>query len=340
MTLLAQDKFAAQANEFVRELEGGAPVRSRVLIGDICDMDLGLAGREYKDLAAAVTHVYHFAAIYFLGVKREEIFAVNVDGTRGILALCAEAPKLERLAHLSSVYVHGTKTGVIMEEDLDPDPRFRNPYEESKHRAEIEVRRASARIPTSIFRVPIIVGHSKTGEIDRFPGPYYLMIFLVAAPFGFDLPLGLGGFGSSPLNVVPVDWIVDAIAQITQDPRGAGRTFHLTDPNPLPAKRIFDLVAAEAKKSGARNLLTPALARGILKMPGLDSLARIPRQALDLFSGNTIYNCRNTLELLQETKVRCPAFDGYAPQLVRYVQSFLAKKHAEQQARAEADPLE
>src|SRR6476659_4204662 len=225
--LLSRDKFLAQAGAFVDTL-GDARSRIEVLEGDVADMDLGLGGGEYKALAAEVTAIHHTAAVYYLGAKRELVERVNIDGTRTMLDLAADCTRLRRFVHWSTAQVSGARSGVILEEELDCGQRFRNVYEETKFRAERMVRDAARRLPVTILRPGIIVGDSKSGEIDKFDGPYYLLVLIVSSPIDVHLPLP--GRGSSPLNLVPIDYVVDAAIALARDPRAVGGTFHLTDP--------------------------------------------------------------------------------------------------------------
>src|SRR4029079_1733814 len=103
-------------------------------------------------------------------------------------------------------------------------------------------------------------GDSRTGEIDRFDGPYYLGILLVTSPL--NIPLPLPGNGVAPLNVVPVDFVVDAFFFLSRDPRAAGKTFHLVDPNPMSARRVYELIAERANKRLPRFNLSARAAAG------------------------------------------------------------------------------
>src|SRR5438552_695102 len=88
--LLARDKFRVAAEEFLSSLPAAHKKRVTVLAGDVCDMDLGLGGGEYRALAAELTAIHHTAAVYYLGAKRELVERVNVDGPRAILELAGE----------------------------------------------------------------------------------------------------------------------------------------------------------------------------------------------------------------------------------------------------------
>lgn len=337
--LLVRDKFKSEAVAFQHLLPPSSRSRLSLIEGDVADMDLGLAGPDYKALAAELTAIHHTAAVYYLGAKRDLVERVNVDGTRTMLDLAADCTRLRRFVHWSTAQVSGARSGVILEEELDCGQRFRNVYEETKFRAERMVRDAMRRLPVTILRPGIIVGDSKTGEIDKFDGPYYLLVLIVSSPIDVHLPLP--GRGSAPLNLVPIDFVVDAAVALARDPRAVGGTFHLTDPAPFSARTVYELVAQRADKKAPRGVFPTGLARALLKAPGLERLARAPLAFLEAFNHLALYNCRHTLNLLSGAphQVRCPPFDSYVDPLVRYVRDVQARK---KQARDEeaADPLD
>jgi thioester reductase-like protein len=324
--LLVRPKFRIAAEEFLAGLAApasdgglGRDVRERVVLleGDVVDMDLGLAGAEYRALAEEVTSIYHLAAIYFPGVKREVAERVNIEGTRSILELAEECKRLRRLSYFSTAQVSGDRTGVVLEEELDEKQRFHNVYEETKFRAEKLVQEAARRLPITVFRPGLIVGDSRTGEIDKFDGPYYLTVLIVASPLDVHLPLP--GRGSAPLHLVPIDFVIDAAHTLAHDPRAVGKTFHLTDPSPFSARYVYELIARHAERKPPRGTIPAALARAVLKAPGLEKLARAPLHFLESLNQVVLYNNRNTLALLDDTDVRCPPIDTYVQNLVRYV---------------------
>jgi thioester reductase-like protein len=321
--LLSRDKFLGAAETFLDTL-GPHKARVKLLEGDVCDMDLGLGGGEYKALAAEVTAIHHTAAIYYLGAKRELVERVNIEGTRSVLELAADAPNLRRFIHWSSAQVSGARSGVILEEELDCGQRFRNIYEETKFKAELLVREAARRLPVTVLRPGVIVGDSKSGEIDKFDGPYYLLVLIVSSPVDVSLPLP--GRGSAPLNLVPIDFVVNAAVALADDPRAAGGTFHLIDPCPFSSRAVYEIVAQRAERKAPRGVIPTGLARALLRAPGLERLARAPLAFLESFNHLALYNCRHTLALLDGTPLRCPPFDTYVENLVRYVREVQAQK--------------
>jgi thioester reductase-like protein len=322
--VLCRDKFAAAAEEHLAELDAPARARARILIGDVCDMDLGLSGAEVKDLAERVTTIQHLAGIYHHGVDARQAERVNVDGTRAILELAGECSRLRRLCHWSTAYVSGRRKGVVLEEELDEGQGFRNHFEATKFQAEKLARAAQRKLPITIFRPGTIVGDSKTGEIDKFDGPYYLMMLIVSSPLDMHLPLP--GRGAAPLHLVPVDYVIDAAHALAADERAAGGTFHLVDPQPLSARQIYALVAERAQKKRPRGFIPTGLARALMRSPGLSRLAQAPRAFLEAIDDLAFYNSRHTQVLLDGTGVRCPSFDVYVDPLVRFVREVHAAR--------------
>lgn len=329
---LVQPKMLKDAQKHAARVQGATV---ELLTGDVVDMHLGLSGEEYQRLCDKVTDIFHLAAISALSAPKETAWRVNVDGTRNMLELARDCQKLRRFSYFSTCYVSGDRLGVIAEDELDRGQSFRNPYEESKFQAEKIVQRAGAQLPVTIFRPCSVVGDSRTGEIDRFEGPYYLGILLVTSPM--VVPLPLPGNGVAPLNVVPVDYVVNAVWHISRDPRAVGRTFHLVDPNPMSARRVYELIAEKANRKLPRFTLPSRAADVMLRLPVLEKLARPQRAAISYVNHLAIYNCHNTLELLDGTGIRCPPLGSYLDQLVAYVREQYRKRRESLEVE---DPLD
>jgi thioester reductase-like protein len=332
--LLVQPKFIKEAHRYVEKCSG-APIE--ILSGDIVDMHLGLSGEEYQRLSETVTDIFHLAAISYLGMPKETAWRVNVDGTRNVLELAKDCSRLRRLNYFSTCYVSGDRLGVIAEDELDRGQNFRNAYEETKFHAEKLVARAAASLPVTIYRPSSVVGDSKTGEIDRFEGPYYLGILLVMSPL--VMPLPLPGNGIAPLNVVPVDFVAEAVWAISRDPRAIGRTLHLVDPNPMSARRVYEMIAEKANKKLPKFNLSARAADVMLRLPMLEKLARPQRAAINYVNHLAIFNCGNTLELLDGTGIRCPPLATYLDKLMGYVREYYRKRR-EDAANEVDDPLD
>ncbi len=321
--LLVQGKFLKEATQYAKGITG-APIE--ILTGDVADMHLGLSGEEYARLCDEVTHIFHLAAISYLGMPRSVARRVNVDGTRNVLELGHDCVHLNRLNHFSTCYVSGDRVGVIAEDELDLGQTFRNAYEETKFEAEKLVQAATAKLPITIYRPATVVGDSATGEIDRFEGPYYLGMLLVLSPLAIPLPLP--GNGVAPLNVVPVDFVLKAVWAISRNPKAVGRTVHLVDPNPMSARRVYERIAERAHKRLPRFNVPVRAADLFLRLPGLEKVARSQRAAINYVNHLALYSCHYTLELLDGTGVRCPPLSSYLDRLVDFAQEHYRQKEA------------
>jgi len=345
LTLLVQEKFRADAEAYVRELPATHQRRVRILSGDVAKMDLGLSGPEIDHLCETVTHVFHLAALHYLGVSEDDAERVNVGGTRNMLMLAQEFKQLQRFVHFSTCYVSGDRIGVITEEDLDEGQGFRNHYERTKYQAEKAVQAASSQVPVTVLRPAIVVGDSQTGEIDRFDGIYNMGMLIVTSPV--SVPLPLPGDGVAPLNLVPVDFVTKAAATLAEDPRAVGKTFHLSDPNPLSSRKVYELIAAKAGKKLSKVRINYGVAKRLLRAPVVKRFAKSQAQAVDYLNHLAIYNSTNTLALLEGTGIMCPPITSYVDKLMDYVMEQRrahrpggTKKRRTRGKNREVDPLD
>ena len=230
----------------------------------------------------------------------------------------------------------GDRDGLVLEGELKAAQRFRNVVEETRGRGERMLRAAMDRVPIAVLRPAIVVGDSTTGEIDRFDGPYLLFVLILTAPP--DLAIPLPGRGDAPLPLVPVDFVARAACQIGRDPRARGRTFHLVDPSPLPARRVFELVAQTGGKKSPRGFIPANVARALLRAPGLERFAQSPRGLLQTLGTDVTFDATNTDDILRGTDIRCPPLESYIGRLVEYVQLRLREKRTKQESVVH-DPL-
>ena len=319
--LLVRHRHKDEAARFLRGCAG--PGRATPLVGDVVLMDLGLAGPEVRRLLRSVEQIYHLASVASKAESPELAHRVNVEGTRSVVELALGAERLNRFSFLSTAFVAGTRSGVVLEEELDRGQKFRSVFEQTKFEAEKVVRRASADMPVSIFRPSLLVGDTQTGETDTTNDPYAMMVAFLNVPLDVSVPLP--GRGDCPLNLVPVDFVVDAICTLAKDPRAVGLTFHLTDPNPLPARRVLELLADYGQRRRPKGAIPAPLARRLFALPGLRRLGP-PAAVVDHFDQLVIYNCKNTVELLAGTPTRCPPFESYVGSLVAALQKMRGRR--------------
>jgi len=310
--LCKDDHYKAAHKEFA-----GSGKSLRLISGDVVCMDLGLSGKEIKKLRSEVSVVYHLAGMYYLASNDSDMELVNIEGTRSVLAFSLEMPALRRVIHYSTAFVSGNREGVILEDELVEPYRFRNQFERTKFFAEKVVREAMSELPISVVRPSLIVGDSASGEIEYLDGPYFFMHVLVNLPLNIHLPLV--GKGAFPLNLVPVDYVVDAMVHIAGQPEAEGKTFHLVDQNPLSARRVFKMLCKAANKKAPRRVIPPNLATALMKMPGLERHWRSPRLFVECLNQLVLYNAMNTTEVMSGSGIACPPFPSYVHNLVAYL---------------------
>ena len=310
--------------------------RVNLLEGDAASMDLGLSGAELRGLAREVDRIHHAAQVAYLGVDRKTAEHVNVDAVREVLEFARICPALKCLVAHSTAMVAGDRAGVVLEGELKAGQTFRNVVEETRARGERMLRAAMDSLPIAVLRPSIVIGDSTTGEIDRFDGPYLLFVLILTTPP--DLAIPLPGPGDAPLPLVPVDYVARAACRIGRDARAPGRTFHVVDPAPLPARRVFELVAEAAGRRSPRGFIPANVARALLRTPGLERFAKSPRGLLQTLGTDVTFDATNTNELLRGTDIRCPPLESYIGRLVEYVQLRLREKRAKSE-REVHDPL-
>ena len=320
--LLVQPKFEDRTRTLLADLD--LADRVTVLPGDITAPDLGL-GDRYDEVAGQITRAVHLAAVYDLTIPREVGWEVNVTGTQHVLDLLADSPGLERFGYVSSAYVSGKRTGTLYEDELVHDAGFKNFYEETKYHAEVLVQDRMDDIPTLIFRPSIVVGDSETGETDKFDGPYFVLNALRKLP-KYTLMTRIGA-GTEPVNLVPVDFVIDAMRSLMTADGHEGTVFHLTDPQPLTTQAIMELFANLLGMSVAYVPVPPSVARTLMGT-GVGRTLGIAPELIDYFDHPSHYDASNTRAALEGTGIECPSLPDYAPTMVEYARRHDARSSA------------
>jgi len=315
LVALVEERMLDPAREAAAAID---PDRIELLAGDIADRRLGLSDDDYGRLTAELRRVYHLAAIYDLAVPVELAQRVNVDGTGNVLELCAAAGKLERLAYVSTAYVAGLRTGVVYEHELSLGQGFKNHYESTKFQAELWVRERMRQIPTTILRPAIVVGDSQTGETQKFDGPYYLLR-TVSRATSTGQPLLHFGRSDSPFNVVPVDYVVEAIAAAAAAPETEGETLHLVDPEPLTAAELLTELSARYGGPEPRGSIPPLIGETLLRLPPVKArFGGTPRESIAYLNHRVVFDMRRCVDLLGARGLTPPRFADYSQTMVSY----------------------
>lgn len=231
------------------ELSKQIGIRVEVLAGDLSKPDLALNIINYERIVKKTTHIIHAAANTTPNLSFKELNSANVQGSENLIKL-AKAIKqdhgLVRFSHISTAYVAGKRKGKIYETDLTSDYGFSSIYEKTKFESEVLMNNSRKELPISIFRLGLVVGDSKTGAVKTFNTVYYLLKLYFTRKLRF-IPVS----SKFKLNIVPVDYVSEAITKLTFDDRAVGLTFHLTPSSEkMPtAGQLVDFAQKWAKKT-------------------------------------------------------------------------------------------
>ncbi len=306
--------------------------RVQPVVGDLTQPGFGIAEADIEQMTGKIDHFFHLAAVYDMEADGEAIRIANIEGTIHAVEL---ANRIDAgCFHLaSSIAAAGLFKGTWREdmfeeaEDLD-----RHPYFRTKHESE-RIARDQLTVPLRVYRPGVVVGDSRTGEMDKIDGPYYF--FKVIQRLRRTLPpwVPVVGVEGKQINVVPVDFVADAIDHISHEPDLDGKVFHLTDPKPLRAGQIINLFAksAHAPEASMRldpamlDIVPPAVRGGLMMLPPVKRIADtvlndlgIPRDVLVYVNYPTKFDCTNTLEALEGTGIAVPPLATYSDKLWDY----------------------
>jgi thioester reductase-like protein len=321
VTALARASRTTPAEDRVREVLRAVGTSSfcrlTVIEGDISLAGLGLSEAARKRIISSTDETWHCAAsLSFQQEDRDEIFRMNVDGTRHLLELVKQTP-IQRLHHVSTAYVAGNRPDVSLETEINVGQSFKNPYEESKCRAELlisdEIRRRA--IVASVYRPSIVIGDSRSGRVTHFHGVYAFIRALWAAlerlrrkvPEGglVHFPLRVLGAEAQTLNFVPIDYVVDAMLAISQRPDSIGNTYHLANPVPTENRLWLPSICRLLRVDGIHLVEQ----NSFLKTP-MSKLESLFQKQMAFYyqylQGEPRFDCRRALDALKNSGVECP----------------------------------
>ncbi len=302
-----------------------------VVAGDMTAPHCGVSPAQRRALSGKVKHFFHLAAIYDLAADAASQRAANIDGTRHALDLAADI-KAGCFHHTSSIAAAGLYPGVFREDMFEEAEGLDDPYLRTKHDSEGLVR-AEKRVKWRIYRPGMVVGHSQTGEIDKIDGPYYFFSLLKKLREMLPPWMPTLGIEGGRINLVPVDYVIDAMDHIAHKPKLDGHTFHLTDPEP---QRVGEVLNTFARAGHAPEMTMRIDARMFAFVPGsvrgavgnlppvrrfIGMLLRdfnIPRQVLKFITYPTRFDNRETERALRGTGIVVPPLDTYAWRLWDY----------------------
>ncbi|MEO0421086.1 MAG: SDR family oxidoreductase [Pseudomonadota bacterium] len=328
--VLVRDASDARTADLLRYWKTDG-TRVTFLEGDITKANCALAEEQVDALKGKVDHVFHLAAIYDLTRNEEQQYKANVDGTRHVVELA------ERLAagcfhHTSSIAAAGLYDGVFREDMFEEATGLDDPYYRSKHDAEGVVRNDCS-IPFRIYRPGVVVGDSQTGEMDKVDGPYYFFKLIQRMRHMLPAWMPTIGLEGGRINIVPVDFVADAMDHIAHKPGLDGECFHLTEDK---ARRVGDMLNLFARAGHAPEMALRFDARMLSFVPtallrGIGALApvqrakdalledlQIPEQVLRFIGYPTRFDRRATDAALADSAIAVPELEDYAWRLWDY----------------------
>jgi long-chain acyl-CoA synthetase len=295
------------------------------VLGDLTQPELGLGARRSDEIAEEVSEIVHGAASVSFHADLESCQEINVEGTKRVIELaqrCQSRGGLRRLTYVSTAYVAGDDAGHIREHQHDAHRRFRNSYEQSKFEAETLVHAERERLPVTIARPSIIVGDQHTGWTAAFNVVYWPLRAFSRGEY----PV-LPARRRAPVDVVSVDYVADAIFQLSQLPEGVGHTYHLAAGDKASTmEELIDLAAARFERRAPR-VMSPALYRRLIHPQLLRRsdderrrLLHISEAFFPYFATKVTYDTARSRAALDPCRVSPAPLSSYFDRLIDYAQ--------------------
>jgi len=308
------------------EYWGVGKTRAVPVTGDLTAKKLGVAADVLKALKGQVDAVYHLAAVYDLSADEDSQVQVNIEGTRHLVEF-AKAVDAGHVHHVSSIAAAGLYEGVFREDMFSEAEGLDHPYFMTKHESE-KIVRTECKVPWTVYRPALVVGDSKTGEMDKVDGPYYF--FKLIQRMRQILPPWLPSIGieGGRINIVPVDFVVSCIDHISHSKTDLkGKCYHLVDPQGYRVGDVLDIFS-KAAHAPKMNLFVNAALLGFVPrsvkkgMMALAPVRRIrnavmkdlglPDDMFTFINFPTRYDRRELDAVLKGSGIECPNLRDYA----------------------------
>ena len=321
----SQERLAQLAEDW----EGGERVTP--IVGDLAQERLGVEQSWIDEHRGEIEHFFHLAAVYDMTAEAEDNDRANVTGTRNAVVLANEL-EAGVLHHASSVAVTGSYKGMFREDMFDEGQDLPSSYHQTKFDSEKIVREESS-VPWRVYRPSVVIGHSKTGVMDKIDGPYYFFKALQKARHALPEWFPLVGLEFGYTNIVPVDYVAAAMDHIAHQPALDGQAFHLMASK---SQRSGEVLNTFAKAAHAPHMairidkrLTDALPKGVgsllLQLPALKGVRReiladlgIPEEILGHLAFTAQFDTRDSERALAGTGIEVPPLDSYAEPIWDY----------------------
>ncbi|WP_318615954.1 SDR family oxidoreductase [Sporosarcina sp. YIM B06819] len=296
--------------------EMNATIPFDIIVGDITQENFGMDQQIMDQLNSEMLTVWHLAAIYDLAVKAEIAWDVNVEGTRQVNTFVRNHPSITRYMYFSTAYVAGKREGMLLETELLRPTAFKNHYEETKFEAELLVEELKSDVAVTIIRPGIVRGHSETGQTIKFDGPYFFMNMIDRLKWMPIIPYV--GKTTACINVVPIDYIINATVFLASRAEAAGQTIHLTDPSPHPIEEIYEAMVFELTGKRPKGRLPLVLAEKGLSSIRLQRKLGVEAQTMDYLTWNATFDTAIAQKLLAGSGISCADFLQSIPSMTAF----------------------
>lgn len=263
-----------------------------------------------------VQYVFHLAAAYDLSIPYDVGFRINLLGTKHVTSFAKRMKRLARYVYFSTAYVAGLRRGTVYENELWHRATFKNHYEATKYEAEAIVSREANTLPLTIIRPGIVIGHSQSGETNKFDGVYYVLHAM--EQLRRFAPLPYIGRANVEVNLVPYDYVIEATAYLAHAPSGLNRTFHLTDPFPHGVREVYRMIHEAMFARLPRGTVPHLVADKAFTAFALDKTYQVPHELLAYFKHPVHFDTTQTMRALDGTGIVCPDLMHYLPTIVDY----------------------
>jgi NAD(P)-dependent dehydrogenase (short-subunit alcohol dehydrogenase family) len=309
--------------------------------GDLSKSRLGVPRKWVTEHKDEVDHFFHLAAIYDMTADDATNETLNVGGTRNALGL-ADALQAGCFHQVSSVAAAGEFRGRFDETMFAEGQHLPSAYHRTKYESE-RIVREEATVPWRVYRPSIVVGDSQTGAMDKADGPYYFFPLMKLMRDNLPAWLPLVGVDLGDTNVVPVDYVAQAMDHLAHLPGRDGEAFHLVNPDPQP---VVDMINGFCAAAGAPGFATPVDRRTTGALPFflvprqlrpstlVTNLVRtgpvqalldqtvgrlgVPAEVLAHTSFTPVFDSRRTEKALSGSGISVPDLDSYARTLWGY----------------------
>ena len=299
------------------------------VVGDLSKPRLGIDADAFENLAGAIDTIYHSAAMLNYVYPYSAMKAANVLGTQEVLRLaCQGKPKPVHYVSSVAVFETAAYAGKVVSEQ-DSFEHWRGidlGYSQTKWVAEKLVKIAGERgLPISIYRPPLIAGHSKTGVSNTDD---FICLMLKGC-------IQMGSFPDLDylLDMSPVDYVSKSIVYLSQQPESVGRAFHLQHPQPVQLNKIvnllrlvgykIDTVPYQQWQAELKDTVQPDNPLFTLQPFLLEKRSEAQLTIIELYlqQNRPEISCKYTLKALKGSRISCPPINHKL--LINYFQGFL-----------------